>query len=339
MPDLNFDTISMAHGSGGKMTEILLKSGVFSLLGNEWLDQRGDGAVFSLPGRIAMSTDSFVISPIFFPGGNIGDLAVNGTVNDLAMCGALPRFMSLSFILEEGLDMKEFWNILSSIRNACAYANVQVITGDTKVVERGKGDRIFINTTGLGQVHPAAKLGASFIKPGDRILISGPFARHGMTIMSLRQGLEFDSNLESDTRPLHLVCHSLLEQFSESIHFFRDPTRGGVASVLNEIATQANCGVQLQERELPLDEDAAGACEMLGLDPLYVANEGIFLAVVSSKKAEACLELLRGWEHGKKAAIIGEITSEHPGSVVLQSAFGGRRLLPLLSVEQLPRIC
>jgi hydrogenase expression/formation protein HypE len=288
---------------------------------------------------MAMSTDSFVVSPIFFPGGNIGDLAVNGTVNDLAMCGARPRYLSLAFILEEGLPMQEFWDVLMAIRNASINAGVEVVTGDTKVVERGKGDRIFINTTGLGPVHPKASLGASCIKPGDRVLLSGPMARHGMTIMSLRKGLEFDSQLTSDTRPLHEICQSLIEHFGSELRFLRDPTRGGVASVLNEIVALAGFGINVQESALPMDEEVSGACEMLGLDPLYVANEGLFLAIVSPDIAEESVQLVRSWEHGKQAALIGTVSDAHPGALVLHNSFGGRRALPLLPVEQLPRIC
>jgi len=339
MPKLDFDVITLGHGSGGLLTNKLLDSGVFDLLSNEWLDQRHDGAFLHLEGPTAFTTDSFVISPIFFPGGNIGELAVNGTVNDLAMCGALPQYLSLSFIIEEGLTMEAFWEILVGVRYACEEAGVRVVTGDTKVVERGKGDKIFVNTTGVGAVHPAARIGVDRIRAGDRIVVSGNLATHGIAILSKRQGLEFESTIESDTRALNHSVKALLDRFGEQIHLLRDPTRGGVATVLNEIARSARLGVAVQQRALPLDEQVEGACEMLGLDPLYVANEGIFLAVVAAEAADELLVALRDLPYGAGAALIGEITEAHPGQVVLQSAIGGRRVVNMLVGEQLPRIC
>lgn len=339
MPKLDFEVITLGHGSGGLLTNKLLDSGVFDLLSNELLDKRHDGATIDLSGPTAFTTDSFVISPVFFPGGNIGELAVHGTVNDLAMCGALPKYLSLSFIIEEGLRMEEFWDILVAIKFACEQAGVQVITGDTKVVERGKGDKIFINTTGIGTVHEKAAIGVERINPGDKIIVSDQLATHGIAIMSVREGLEFETSIESDTRSLNHLVKGLLDQFGAQIHLLRDPTRGGVATVLNEIARDTQLGVNIDQKHIPVDEQVAGACEMLGLDPLYVANEGVFLAVVEASTAEAVVEQLRTDPAGQHAAVIGEVVKEHPRQVVLTSGIGGKRVVNMLTGEQLPRIC
>ena len=339
MPKLDFDVITLGHGSGGLLTHRLLDMGVFSLLQNEWLDQQHDGALFTINGQAAMTTDSFVVSPIFFPGGSIGELAINGTVNDLAMCGAKPRYLSLAFILEEGLRVDEFWEVLVSIKEACAEAGVAVVTGDTKVVEKGKGDKIFINTTGIGEVHPRAAIHIQNVRPGDKVIVSGPIAAHGMAIMSVREGLEFETSIESDTAALHKPILHLLDSFGPDVHFLRDPTRGGVATVLTEIAKQAGTGIQLQQTAIPLDEQVEGACEMLGLDPLYVANEGIFIAIVDASIAEQALEVLHQYPVSRHAAIIGAVVEEHASQVVLQSRIGGRRVVNMLPGEQLPRIC
>ncbi|MEO0787849.1 MAG: hydrogenase expression/formation protein HypE [Bacteroidota bacterium] len=339
LPKLNFDTINLGHGSGGKLTNQLLDSGVFELLSNEWLDQRHDGAILECHGPMAFTTDSFVINPIFFPGGSIGELAINGTVNDLAMCGAIPKHLSLSFIIEEGLPMIELWEILLGIRAACQEAGVYIVTGDTKVVERGKGDKIFINTTGLGQLHAAAKIDAQRIEAGDAILVSGQLATHGMAIMSVREGLDFDTEIVSDTRPLNHLVSQLLDQFGANIKLLRDPTRGGVATVLNEIARDTKLGIDIRQRDLPLNDQVAGACELLGLDPLYVANEGIFLAVVDQSVAEEVLSFMQQLQYGAHATQIGSVTTAHPQQVVQISAIGGQRIVPMLIGEQLPRIC
>jgi hydrogenase expression/formation protein HypE len=286
-----------------------------------------------------VSTDSFVVSPLFFPGGNIGDLAVNGTVNDLAMCGAKPRWLTLSFIIEEGLPIEELWRVMVSIKAAADAAGVHIITGDTKVVEKGKGDKLFINTTGIGEIHPEAAIHHQYVQTGDKILISGPIAAHGIAIMSLREGLNFETTICSDTRPLHEPVGLLLDTLGNHIRFLRDPTRGGVASVLNELAGLTQLGMALRQQDIPLDEQVEGACEMLGLDPLYVANEGIFLAVVSGEKADECLQLLQQTSQGEQAAIIGEVTTDHPGKVTIRSRVGGRRVVSFLPGEQLPRIC
>lgn len=339
MPKLDFDVITLGHGSGGLLTNKLLESGVFDLLKNEHLEERHDGAILNLKGNIAFTTDSFVISPIFFPGGNIGELAVNGTVNDLAMCGAIPKYLSLSFIIEEGLEMKEFWEVLVGVKKASEKAGVQIVTGDTKVVERGKGDKIFINTSGVGLLHEKAKIHVGRIKPGDKIIVSGDIATHGIAIMSQRKGLEFETDIISDTQNLNFIVSHLLDQFGESIHVMRDPTRGGVATVLKEMATQCKLGFTLEDISIPMNESVMGACEMLGLDPLYVANEGIFISVVDEKVADDFLTTLKSSEKGQKASSIGTVVSEYPGQVLLNSGIGGRRTLNFLPGELLPRIC
>ena len=339
MPQLDFDVITLGHGSGGILTNQLLESGVFDLLKNPLLDEHHDGAMFEWSGRTAFSTDSYVISPIFFPGGNIGELAVNGTVNDLAMCGAVPKYLSLSFILEEGLTMKEFWELLVSIRRAAEKAGVSIVTGDTKVVERGKGDKIFINTSGLGNIHPQAHISTKNVRAGDKIIVSGSIATHGIAIMSVREGLEFETTLTSDSAPLNHTVKALLDEFGTDIHLLKDPTRGGVASVLNEVARDSRLGVNLFQQPIPVLEEVRGACELLGLDPLYVANEGVFMAFVPAGKAEEIVQKLRTLAYGQDAAVIGEVTTEHPKQVVLHSRIGGKRVVNMLVGEQLPRIC
>ncbi len=339
LPKFDFDIITLGHGSGGLLTQRLLQSGVFDVLKNDMLDQQHDGAILELNGKIAMSTDSYVISPVFFPGGNIGELAINGTVNDLAMCGAQAKYLTLAFILEEGLPITEFWEILVSIKEAALKAGVQIVTGDTKVVEKGKGDKIFVNTSGIGLVHPKANIHHNRIKPGDKIIISGPMAAHGIAIMSLRKGLEFETTIESDTRNLNHITKQLLDLFGSNIHFMRDPTRGGVASVLNEVAGMTQLGYLLDQKQIPVDEQVEGACEMLGLDPLYVANEGIFIAIVNPLIAESFLYQLKKESEFASAALIGEVVDDHHGKVLMKSRIGGRRVVNYLTGEQLPRIC
>lgn len=339
MPKLDFDIITMGHGSGGLLTHRLLKASVFDLLKNEFLDQQHDGAFINLSGRTAFTTDSYVISPIFFPGGNIGELAVNGSVNDLSMCGAIPKYLSLSFILEEGLKMQDFWEVLVSIKTASEKAGVQIVTGDTKVVEKGKGDEIFINTTGIGEVHPKSNIHVNRIRVGDQVIVSGQIATHGVAILSQRRGLEFETTIESDTAPLNQIVKQILDFGGDAIRFLRDPTRGGVATVLNEIAEQADLGIELNHKNLPVHEQVSGACEMLGLDPLYVANEGIFIAIVDGKRAAEILSVLKQNPLGKNASIIGEVVESHPRQVITSSPAGGRRVVNYLMGEQLPRIC
>ena len=339
MPKLDFDVITLGHGSGGVLTNKLLDSGVFDLLSNSILDERHDGAFIEMNGKLAFSTDSFLVSPIFFPGGNIGELSVNGTVNDLAMCGAIPKYLSLSFIIEEGLKMTEFWEILTSIKFACEKAGVQVVTGDTKVVEKGKGDKIFINTSGIGNIHPKANISAKHIKVGDKIIISGNIASHGMAIMSVREGLEFDSQILSDTTNLNHTIINLIEKFGNDIHLVTDPTRGGVATVLKELALSSEIGIELKQNDLPIDTQVYSACELLGLDPLYVANEGLFLSFVDASIADEFLKILQADKNGNNAKIIGNVVKEHPKQVIMESAIGGKRVVSMLPGEQLPRIC
>ena len=339
LPKFDFEVITLGHGSGGLLTHRLLQSGVFDILKNDWLNQQHDGATLQLEGPVAFSSDSYVITPAFFPGGNIGSLAIHGTVNDLSMCGAIPRYLSLAFIIEEGLTMEEFWRILVSIKEAADKAGVSIVTGDTKVVEKGKGDKIFINTSGIGLIHPKANIHHRNIKVGDKIISSGRVASHGIAIMSQRQGLEFETTIMSDSVGLNHTVQKLLDTFGAHIKFMRDPTRGGVASVLNEIAELTQLGFELEQHAIPIDEQVEGACEMLGLDPLYVANEGIFLTIVSPQEADDLLLALRQDENGTHAAIIGEVVNDHPGTVLLKSRIGGRRVVNYLTGEQLPRIC
>jgi hydrogenase expression/formation protein HypE len=280
-----------------------------------------------------------VVSPIFFKGGDIGDLAVNGTVNDVAMCGAIPKYLTLSFIIEEGLLMNDFKRIIQSIQKAAAQSKVVIITGDTKVVERGKGDKIFINTTGFGPMHPKADISIDRIKEGDKIIVNGNIAQHGIAIMSQREGLTFESEIESDTAHLHDLVEDLLDRFGEKIKLFRDPTRGGVASVLSEIAGETTFGVTLIENNLPIDKQVKAVCELLGLDPLYVANEGLFLAIVDQEIESEVLAVLRSKSKGKNSQTIGEFTKDHPRKVVMKSVIGGKRIVTPLLGEQLPRIC
>ena len=337
--NLGFNTINLGHGSGGIMTRDLLDNIIFKTFSNPYLDAKHDGSIVKFDGEIAISTDSFVISPIFFRGGNIGELAVHGTVNDVAMCGAIPKYLSLAFIIEEGLKIVDFIKIVKSIKEAADISGVQIITGDTKVVEKGKGDKIFINTTGFGEVHPKANIDVNRIKVGDKIIINGNLAQHGMAIMSQREGLEFETTIESDSTNLNFLINDLLDEFGEQIHLFRDPTRGGLASVLSEIATDINLGIEIFEDTIPLEKQVAAACEILGLDPLYVANEGVFLAIVDSAIADEVLEKMKTNEKGLNAVCVGKITTEHASKVLMHSLIGGKRIVSPLIGEQLPRIC
>jgi hydrogenase expression/formation protein HypE len=306
---------------------------------NEFLDPLHDGAVLAVDaGRLAYSTDSYVVNPIFFPGGNIGTLAVNGTVNDLSMCGACPRYLSAGFIIEEGLPMDELWRIVVAMRTAAEAAGVQIVTGDTKVVDRGKGDKIFINTSGIGVIPEGRVVAPSKAATGDVILINGTIADHGIAIMSVRQGLEFETQMKSDCAPLNDLVEAMFAA-SADIHVLRDPTRGGVASALNELAESAQVGIELAEEAIPVSEEVGGACEILGFDPLYVANEGKLLAFVAPESAEKVLEAMRKHPLGKKSAAIGRVVAGHEGSVLMKTRIGGSRIVDMLSGEQLPRIC
>ena len=337
--NLGYNTISLGHGSGGLMTRALLDDIIFKAFDNPYLNQKHDGSIIKMEGQMAISTDSFVVSPIFFKGGNIGELAVNGTVNDVAMCGAIPKYLSLAFIVEEGLKAEDFIAIVNAIKTTADKCGVHIITGDTKVVERGKGDKIFINTTGFGQVHPKAFISAQNIRVGDKIIVSGNIAQHGMAIMSEREGLEFESSIVSDTTNLNILVKRLLDNFGNDIKLLRDPTRGGLASVLSEIASDIDKGIVIREKNIPIDKQVAAACEILGLDPLYVANEGLFIAVVDANVEKEVLALIQNDPKGKNAISIGEFTENHSGKVVMYSSIGGKRIVTPLIGEQLPRIC
>ena len=339
VPIMDHKEIVLAHGSGGKLTHQLIQKMVLPQFRNEFLEPLHDGAVFSVNGsRVAFSTDSFVVNPIFFPGGDIGKLAVHGTVNDLAMCGARPLYLSAGFILEEGLPMADFWRVIRSMQAAAAEAGVALVTGDTKVVDRGKGDGIFINTSGVGLVEPGVRIHPGRARIGDKVLINGPIAEHGIAIMSVREGLEFETEITSDTAPLNSLVQTILAACKD-VHVLRDPTRGGVASTLAEIAEQARVGIHLDEVSIPLSEAVKGACEILGLDPLHVANEGKLLALVPPEAAPAVLGAMRDHPLGREAALIGEVVDDHPGMVTMKTAVGGSRVVDMLSGEQLPRIC
>lgn len=339
-PLMEYPHVLMAHGGGGRMTQMLIERMFLYTFANQALEQLHDGAVLQVEGtRIAFSTDSFVISPLFFPGGDIGSLAVHGTVNDLAMCGAQPVGLSAGFILEEGLPMEQLWQIVQSMQDAAAAVGAPIVTGDTKVVDRGKGDGIFINTAGIGLIPAGVEISPRRVRPGDQVIVTGAIATHGIAIMSIREGLEFGTTIESDSAALHGLVARVLDVGGEQVHVLRDPTRGGVASALNEIAAQARNGIRLDERAIPIAEEVRGACEFLGLDPLYVANEGKCLAIVAPEVAEAVCEAMRSHPLGREAAIIGEVVAEHPGKVFMRSRVGGVRVVDMLSGEQLPRIC
>ena len=340
LPLSDHATVQMAHGGGGRLSQRLVEGLFVKAFDNPVLQTLHDGALLDLGGaRLAFSTDSFVIRPLFFPGGDIGSLAVHGTVNDIAMCGARPLAISAAFILEEGFPMEDLWRITRSMQQAAVDAGVTVVTGDTKVVDRGKGDGVYINTSGLGLLADGFEISPRRARPGDAVLLSGAVAVHGIAIMSVREGLEFETELESDSAALNSLVASLLERVGDRLHVLRDPTRVGVASALNEIAAQAAVGFRLDEASIPISEEVRGGCEILGLDPLYVANEGKCLAIVEGSAADDVLAAMREPPEGREAAIIGEVVAEHPGKVVLRSRIGGERIVDMLSGEQLPRIC
>ncbi len=336
-----YEAITLGHGGGGRLTQRLINEILVPAFDNAQLSELHDGAVLPATdhARLAFSTDSFVVSPYIFPGGDIGSLAVHGTANDLAMCGARPLYLSLAFILEEGLPVRDLRRVVTSVRDACRSVGMQVVTGDTKVVERGKGDGIFINTTGIGVVLPGVDIAPKRVRPGDRILLSGAIAEHGIAILSVREGLSFETELQSDTTHLWPVVTGVLQTGGSAVHVLRDATRGGVASVVNEIAQAANVGVVLDEAAIPVRDEVRGACEILGLDPLYVANEGKFLVFVAPEGVETVLETLRAHPLGEGARLVGEVVADHPGVVRMRTLYGGSRVVDLLSGDQLPRIC
>jgi hydrogenase expression/formation protein HypE len=340
IPISDYPTVLLAHGGGGRLTHMLIERMFLPAFRNPTLEVLHDGALLDVEGvRLAFSTDTFVISPLFFPGGDIGSLAVHGTLNDLAMCGARPLVLSAGFILEEGLPMEDLWRIVQSMQQAAQTLGVPIVTGDTKVVERGKGDGMFINTSGIGLVPDGIYVSPRRARPGDAVLINGAIAVHGIAIMSVREGLEFETALKSDSAALHGLVARILDTGGDQVHVLRDPTRGGVASALNEIAAQAQVGLRLEETRIPIYEEVRGACEILGLDPLYVANEGKCLVIVAREAADAVLAAMREHPLGREAALIGEVVEDHPGRVWMRSRIGGQRIVDVLSGEQLPRIC
>ncbi len=345
IPIFEHKQIVLGHGSGGKLTSELIDKIFLPAFKNPILNKLDDQAVVTINGvRLAFTTDSFVVTPIFFPGGDIGRIAVNGTVNDLAMSGARPLYLSAAFILEEGLATDDLRRIVESMRAAAEEAGVQFVTGDTKVVNRGKGDQIFITTTGIGVIEDGLNISADRARPGDKIILSGYIGDHGMAIMSQRENLEFEGAIESDCASLNGLVSSLVDTPSKSggkdfLHCLRDPTRGGVATTLNEIAKRAEVGMLLREQSIPVRETVKGACEVLGLDPLYVANEGKLLAIVTPEMAEAVLLQMRRHVLGQDSVIIGEVVAAHPGMVLMKTEIGGTRVLDVMFGEQLPRIC
>jgi hydrogenase expression/formation protein HypE len=339
VPISQYPNVLLAHGSGGTLMHRLIEQLIIPSFGNPLLEERHDGVVFQLDDvKLAFTTDSYVVRPIFFPGGDIGHLAVNGTVNDLAMCGARPLFLSAGLILEEGLPMGTLRRVLASMQQAAQAANVQIVTGDTKVVDKGKGDGIFVNTAGIGMVEHSQTISPASVRPGDAILLSGDIGRHGIAIMAVREGLAFESTIESDCAPLAEPALRLLAE-GIRVRCMRDLTRGGLASALVEIAETARLHVEIDEAAIPLREDVQGACEILGFDPLYVANEGRFVVFVDANDAERAQAILRQFPVSENASLIGRVSEGEAGLVTMKSKIGVSRIVDMLSGEQLPRIC
>ena len=337
--DFKHGRIDMSHGGGGRAMAQLIDELFLRAFDNEWLRQLNDQACFAVTtGRMVMATDAHVVSPLFFPGGDIGGLSVHGTINDVAMAGARPLYLAASFVIEEGFPLADLRRIVDSMAQASQEARVPIITGDTKVVEQGKGDGVFITTTGVGVVPEGVSISGERARPGDRIIVSGAIGDHGMAIMSQRENLRFDTEIDSDTAALHGLVTAMVMAVPD-IHVLRDPTRGGVATTLNEIARQAGVGMMLDEAAIPVNPQVAAACEFLGLDPLYVANEGKLVAICAAGDADRLLEVMRAHPLGARAAVIGEVTEDPHHFVQMKTAFGGRRIVDWLSGEQLPRIC
>jgi hydrogenase expression/formation protein HypE len=331
------DKILLAHGSGGKLMHDLIES-FMPPLANPILQKMDDSAVFEAAGRLAFTTDSYTVNPIFFPGGDIGRLAVCGTVNDLSMSGARPLYLSLAFIIEEGFLIADLKKIIASIAEAASEAGVQIVTGDTKVVNKGSADKIFINTAGIGVIPEGVAISAANARPGDKIIISGNIGDHGIAVLSRREGLKFDTPVPSDCAPLNKLVADMLGA-SKNIRCMRDPTRGGIATTLNDFAAQSNVGIDIVEEKIPIDKAVLGACELLGLDPLYIANEGKLVAVVDAEDADAVLGKMKQNKYGKNAAVIGEVVAGHPGRVAMKTALGASRIVDMPVGELLPRIC
>ena len=346
MPLRDHPNVIMGHGGGGKLSAELVEHLFLPAFKNETLNSLGDSAVIDLQGilaksqssRLSYSTDSYVVQPLFFPGGNIGHLAVHGTINDIAMSGGQPLYLSTGFILEEGLPLEQLGAIVETMGAAAREAGVSLVTGDTKVVDKGHGDGVYINTSGFGLIPDQVDIKPANARPGDVVIISGEIGNHGIAIMSVREGLQFETVIETDSAPLHGMVADMLN-VSPHIHVLRDPTRGGVASAVNEIAQAAQVGIVMHERQLPVARAVHSACELLGMDPIYVANEGKLVAIVPPDIAEPMLECIQRHPHGAKAAIIGEVTDQHPGIVVSKTGIGGTRVVDMQIGEQLPRIC
>lgn len=339
IPIRDYPAVTLAHGGGGSLMRSLIEKMIAPAFDSRGEFLQHDSAVLPRPGgRIAMTTDSFVVRPLFFPGGDIGSLAINGTVNDLAMVGARPLYLTCGFILEEGLPMETLWRVIQSLKTAAEIANVRIVTGDTKVVDNGKGDGIFINTSGVGVLEHDLEIHPRSIRPGDAILINGDVGRHGIAIMAVREGLSFETTIESDCAPLAATVQELLSA-SITVHCLRDCTRGGLAAALAEISATAKRHIEIDEASLSVREDVRGACEILGLDPMYIANEGRFVAFVPREQAATALEILRRGPGGENAAIIGRVTANEKAIATLKSRLGSTRIIDLLSGEQLPRIC
>ncbi len=332
-------TITLDHGSGGKMSHRLISDTLLPFFNNPHLSRLDDGAVLDIDGtRIAFSTDSYTVDPIFFPGGDIGELAVNGTVNDVAMCGAVPQYISAGIIVEEGFPIPDLEMIFDSMKKASKRAGVTIVTGDTKVVPKGGIDKIFINTSGIGVIPEGVNVSGHNAAPGDKIILTGYVADHGITILTQREHMSFKSSIVSDTAPLNNMVKKIINT-SKEIHVLRDPTRGGVGTTLNEIAISSQVGIIIYEDKIPVRDEARGICELMGLDPLYMANEGKLLAFVPDAVSGAVLSAIREDEYGRDAAIIGEVTGDNPGIVYMRTAIGGERIVDMLAGEQLPRIC
>jgi hydrogenase expression/formation protein HypE len=335
---MNDETILLAHGSGSRLSHDLIEKNFLPPLANPLLSRLDDSAVFDLSGHLAFTTDSYVVSPIFFPGGDIGKLAVCGTVNDLSMSGAKPLYLSLSFIIEEGLKIGELKKVVGSIKAAAEEAGVKIITGDTKVVNRGSADKLFINTSGIGIIPEGVDISGANARVGDKIILSGTIGDHGIAVMSQREGLKFSVPVQSDCAPLNKLVSDML-QASPKIDCLRDPTRGGLATTLNEFARQSQAGITIEEEKIPIHDGVRAACELLGFDPLYVANEGKLVAVVAPEDAKKILARMKRNNYGAEAAIIGEVTDEHKGKVIMKTRLGASRIVDMLSGELLPRIC
>jgi len=332
------DSILLAHGSGGKLSHELVEEKFLPFLANPALNKLDDSAIFEASGRLAFTTDSYVVNPIFFPGGDIGKLAICGTVNDLAMNGARPLYLSLSAIIEEGFLLGELEQVVQSIKKAAEEAKVSIIAGDTKVVNKGQADKLFITTSGVGIISPGVDISGANASAGDKVLLSGTIGDHGIAIMSQREGLRFSMALESDCAPLNKLVSQMME-VSSRIHCLRDPTRGGLATTLNELAGQSKAGIVIEEAKIPVKEEVKAACELLGLDPIHVANEGKLVAMVAPADADKILTRMRKNSYGRDAAIIGEVIEEHPGKVIMKTKLGPSRIVDMLSGELLPRIC